>query len=86
MARTALDLGIRDLAERAKVSPDTIARFERGEALKERTIDSIRSTLQAAGIEFIPENGEGGLGVRLRKAPPSPAAIEVEDLNSQNDE
>ena len=30
MARAALDLGVRDLAQIAKVSPDTIARLERG--------------------------------------------------------
>ena len=66
MARVALGIGVRDLAEMAKVSPDTIARLERGELLKERTVDAIRATLEAAGVEFIPENG-GGAGVRLRK-------------------
>lgn len=30
------------------------------------TITAIRSALEAAGVEFIPENG-GGAGVRLRK-------------------
>ena len=68
MARVALGMGIRDLAEAAKVSPDTIARLERGEPLKERTVDAIRSCLEAAGVAFISENG-GGVGVRLRKAP-----------------
>ena len=66
MARAALGLGVRELAERAKVSPDTIARLERGEPLRERTIDAIPTALEAAGVEFIPENG-GGAGVRLRK-------------------
>jgi transcriptional regulator with XRE-family HTH domain len=66
MARAALGLGVRDLAELAKVSPDTIARLERGEELRERTVDAIRSALEAAGVEFIEENG-GGPGVRLRK-------------------
>lgn len=66
MARVALGLGVRDLAELSKVSPDTIARLERGEALKERTVDAIRGALEKAGVEFIAENG-GGLGVRLRK-------------------
>ena len=66
MARTALGLGVRDLAELAKVSPETIARLERGEALKERTVDAVRSSLEAAGVIFIAENGEGP-GVRLRK-------------------
>ncbi len=66
MARAALGLGVRDLATMAKVSPDTIARLERGEDLRERTVDDIRATLKAAGVEFIPENG-GGAGVRLAK-------------------
>lgn len=67
MARTALGLGVRELAAAAKVSPDTIARFERGNALRDRTIEEIRTALESAGVEFIPENG-GGAGVRLRKA------------------
>lgn len=66
MARVALGLGVRELAELAKVSPDTIARLERGDRLRERTIDDVRGALEAAGVEFIPENG-GGPGVRLRK-------------------
>jgi hypothetical protein len=35
----------------AKVSPDTVARFERGEDLKERTIEAIRTALEKAGNE-----------------------------------
>jgi transcriptional regulator with XRE-family HTH domain len=66
MARAALSLGVRELAAAAKVSTDTVARFERGEELKERTIDAIRRALEDAGVEFIDENG-GGPGVRLRK-------------------
>lgn len=66
MARAALGLGVRELANKAKVSPDTIARLERGEALRERTVDDIRLALEQAGIEFIAENG-GGAGVRLRE-------------------
>lgn len=66
MARAALELGIRELAEAAKVSTNTIARLERGEDLRERTVDAIRATLESAGVEFIDENG-GGPGVRLKK-------------------
>jgi transcriptional regulator with XRE-family HTH domain len=66
MARAALGIGVRELADKAKVSPDTIARLERGEELRERTTDAIRAALEAAGVVFIPENG-GGAGVRLRK-------------------
>ncbi|MGD9882863.1 MAG: helix-turn-helix domain-containing protein [Reyranella sp.] len=68
MARAAVGWGVRELAEAAKVSADTVVRLERGEALRERTVEAIRSALQKAGVEFIPENG-GGAGVRLaRKA------------------
>jgi transcriptional regulator with XRE-family HTH domain len=67
MARAALGMGVRDLATAAKVSIDTVARFERGEELKERTIDALQHALEARGIEFIEENG-GGPGVRYVKA------------------
>ena len=69
MARAALGLGVRDVATAAAVSPDTISRLERGEELKPRTVAAVRSALEAAGVEFIPENG-GGAGVRLRKPGP----------------
>lgn len=62
MARAATGLGVRDLAKLAGVSPNTVARFERGEALKEGTVSTIRAALEAAGVEFLAENG-----VRLRK-------------------
>ena len=34
MARAGLDLGVRKLASAAKVSPDTVVRFERGERIR----------------------------------------------------
>jgi transcriptional regulator with XRE-family HTH domain len=66
MARAALGLGIRDLAKAASVSPDTVARFERGEELRPRTVEALRTALEVAGVIFVDENGEGP-GVRLRK-------------------
>jgi transcriptional regulator with XRE-family HTH domain len=68
MARAALNLGVRELATAASVSTNTITRLERGESLYPRTVDAIRTALEAAGVEFIPENG-GGAGVRLKAAP-----------------
>lgn len=68
MARAALGWGVRELAAAAKVSIDTVARFERGEELKDRTVEAIVRTLETAGVKFIDENG-GGPGVRLRKTP-----------------
>jgi len=65
MARAALGLGVRELAAAAKVSIDTVARFERGEELKERTIDALQRALEAAGVEFT--NGDRP-GVRITRA------------------
>jgi hypothetical protein len=64
MARAALQLGVRELAAKAKVSPATIVRFEASEELRERTVDAIRSALEAAGVEFT--NGDQP-GVRLAR-------------------
>ena len=69
MARAGLGLGVRELADAAKVSTNTVTRFEKGEPLKERTVDAIRAALESAGVQFIEENG-GGAGVRLRKDSP----------------
>jgi transcriptional regulator with XRE-family HTH domain len=66
MARAALGLGVRELAAAAGVSPDTIARLERGEVIRASTLAGVQKALEAAGIEFIPENGSGA-GVRIKK-------------------
>ena len=66
MARAATGLGVRELAKAANVSTDTVSRFERGEDLKESTVEAIRRALETAGVEFIDENG-GGAGVRMQK-------------------
>jgi transcriptional regulator with XRE-family HTH domain len=68
MARAALGLGVRELAILAKVSVDTVARFERGDGLKERTVEALQRALEVAGVEFT--NGDKP-GVRLSslKAP-----------------
>ena len=44
----------------------TIVRLERGEVLKERTVEAIARAFERPGVEFIAENG-GGPGVRLAK-------------------
>ena len=64
MARAALGWGTRDLAAQAKVSTDTIARLERGEKLRERTLDDIRRALEAAGIEFVDDPAKPGVLLR----------------------
>lgn len=67
MARSALKIGVRELAEMAGVTTATITRFEneRG-GLNSVTSAKLKAALEAAGVIFLPENGEGS-GVRLRK-------------------
>jgi hypothetical protein len=55
----------RGLAAAAKVSTNTITRFERGEELLPRTINA--SALENAGVKFIDAGKSGGAGVRLRE-------------------
>jgi transcriptional regulator with XRE-family HTH domain len=66
MARAAVGWGVRELAKKARVTANTVARIENGADAKQSTIDRLQQALEAAGVEFIDENG-GGLGVRLRK-------------------
>jgi len=66
MARAAVGWGVRELAEKAGVTANTVTRIENGADAKQSTIDRLRNALETGGIEFIDENG-GGLGVRLRK-------------------
>ena len=71
MARAALKIGVRDVAKAAKVSPATVTRVEADQPANASTVAAIQAALEAAGVEFIAENG-GGAGVRLR-VPRAPA-------------
>ena len=66
-ARALIGWSQDQLETAAQVARKTIADFER-EARQPygRTLVAIRAALEAAGVEFIAENG-GGAGVRLRK-------------------
>jgi transcriptional regulator with XRE-family HTH domain len=69
-ARALLGWSQEDLARAADVSVPTIKRLEASEGLlggRSETGEKIQKALQAAGVEFIDENG-GGPGVRLRKS------------------
>lgn len=66
MARAAVRWGVRELAEKAGVTANTVTRIENGADAKQSTINRLRQALEAAGVEFIDENGSGP-GVRLRK-------------------
>jgi transcriptional regulator with XRE-family HTH domain len=66
-ARALLDWSQQDLADRARVGIVTIRQLEAGVHEPRRaTLDVVRRALEAAGVDFIDENG-GGAGVRLRK-------------------
>ena len=65
MARVATGLGLRDLAELAEISPNTISRLERGEELRPSTIQTIRTAFEKRGVTFLDDDGQGA-GVRAR--------------------
>jgi transcriptional regulator with XRE-family HTH domain len=66
-ARGLVNWSQSDLAKAADMARSTVTDFERGarEPIP-NNLTAIRSVLEAAGVEFIPENG-GGLGVRFRQ-------------------
>nr|EZQ09524.1 DNA-binding protein [Azospirillum argentinense] len=69
MARAALDWTVRELAAKAGVHRNTIARIEAGEASHGPTLAAVQRALEDAGIIFLSagEQRIGGPGVRLRE-------------------
>jgi transcriptional regulator with XRE-family HTH domain len=65
MARAAVGWGVRQLAEKAGVTANTVTRIENGADAKQSTIERLQRALEAAGVEFT--NGDQP-GVRLTKA------------------
>lgn len=65
--RALLDWSQGALAGAAGISLSTVKDFEAGRRVPVPVnMTTIQTTLEAAGVEFIAENG-GGAGVRLRK-------------------
>jgi transcriptional regulator with XRE-family HTH domain len=65
-ARGLLGWSQQALADRARVGVMTVHQLEKDGARPRRsTMDVVRRAFEAAGVEFIDENG-GGPGVRLR--------------------
>lgn len=63
--RALLAWTVRDLAEKSGVHRNTVTRIENETTGPGHSNASIQAALEAAGVEFIAENG-GGPGVRLR--------------------
>ncbi|WP_306030733.1 transcriptional regulator [Stappia sp. MMSF_3263] len=68
-ARALIRWSARDLASAANIGIATVRRAEAEDGLPTTTtanLRAIRFSLEAAGVEFLPENG-GGPGVRLAR-------------------
>jgi transcriptional regulator with XRE-family HTH domain len=75
MARAALGWGVRNLAEKAGLAPNTVSRFENGAGARVETLAQIERALQAEGIVFVPADATTGPGVRLaRSKRPAPSS------------
>lgn len=69
-ARALLRWTADDLAQRSKVGLSTIKRTEAATGpmrLTAANAQALRQSLEAGGVEFIPEDDANGPGVRLRK-------------------
>jgi transcriptional regulator with XRE-family HTH domain len=67
-ARGLVDWAQAKLAEASNLGVSTIKNFEAGRSVPTiNNLAAIRAALEAAGVIFVDENGEGP-GVRLRKA------------------
>lgn len=68
MARAAIQIGIRELADLAKVAKATVTRYETEKGgLQADTRDRLQKALEAQGVTFEPDNGQGA-GVRFVRA------------------
>ena len=52
MARAAVGWGVRELAEKAGITANTVTRIENGADAKQSTMDKLRRALEEAGVEF----------------------------------
>jgi hypothetical protein len=83
MARAGLAIGVRELAESARVSIGTVSRFESGQGVPDMTVGLFQKALERAGVEFVSDGGD--VGVWLRKGGKG-ESIPVDQLNAANDE
>jgi len=52
MARAAVGWGVRELAQKAGVTANTVTRIENGADAKQSTLNRLQRALEAAGVEF----------------------------------
>ena len=64
MARAALKWGVRELAEAAGTTANTVSRIETGHDAKASTLAAIQQAFETEGIQFITD--DDGVGVILR--------------------
>lgn len=67
MARAAVGMSVRALAELSGVADSTIHRYETNRGgMQTTTLGRLQAALESAGIVFIPADAQGGPGVRLK--------------------
>lgn len=68
LARTALRIGVRELAQEAGVSPATIMRFESERTgMQSGTLTRVEAAVAARGVIFIPAEPGASATIRLRE-------------------
>ena len=65
MARAAIKLGVREVAEVASITPNTVSRIENGSDAKVSTMDALETVYRERGISFLEDDGDGP-GVRFK--------------------
>jgi transcriptional regulator with XRE-family HTH domain len=86
-ARALIGWSRAKVADAAGVSVSIVEQFETRapDPIADEMVEKMRAALEAAGVAFIPKNGRGGVGVRLRE-PHDAEYIGWDDLNASNDE
>ncbi len=89
-ARAILKLGVREVAELAKVTPNTVSRVEQDDmgprGPQAVTVEAIKRVYETKGIIFLDAGDvtSGGPGVRISAQPE--LGMRPEDLNASNDD
>ncbi|MGV8834218.1 MAG: hypothetical protein ACOH2N_19815 [Devosia sp.] len=87
LARTGIGLGVREAAFLSGVSPETVTRIEKGEAVKSTTIAKVADTYRFLGAIFIDEPERSGLMVDLdRLSAVKSGAHDLEFYEMRNDD